>query len=161
MPRPAGRVRCASCIVGYSSTTRVYRQMPVAGQKRDYYEVLGVAPGVGEQELKSAYRKIALQYHPDRNPGNKDAEERFKEASEAYEVLSNPDKRARYDRFGHAESLFDGFGAGFCGPGNPSIVAVILGDSLGGGRGPRRSLRGCDLPCSLGISFEAAATGCV
>src|SRR5207249_1206768 len=69
--------------------------------KRDYYEVLGVGRSASEQELKSAYRKLAMQYHPDRNPGNADAEEKFKEASEAYGVLADGDKRARYDRFGH------------------------------------------------------------
>ena len=68
--------------------------------KRDYYEVLGVAKNASPEELKKAYRKLALQYHPDRNPGDKEAEEKFKEAAEAYDVLSNPDKRARYDQFG-------------------------------------------------------------
>src|SRR5215471_15123919 len=132
MPRPARRVRCASCIVGYSSTTRVYRQMPVAGQKRDYYEVLGVARGVGEQELKSAYRKVALQFHPDRNPGNKDAEEKFKEASEAYEVLRDEEKRARYDRFGHSGPGFEGFGqGGFTTVNLNEIFGEIFGDIFG------------------------------
>ena len=70
--------------------------------KRDYYEVLGVGKNATPEELKKAYRKLALQYHPDRNPGDKEAEEKFKEAAEAYDVLSNPDKRARYDQFGHA-----------------------------------------------------------
>ena len=70
--------------------------------KRDYYEVLGVDKNATPDELKKAYRKLALQYHPDRNPGNKEAEEKFKEAAEAYDVLSNPDKKARYDQFGHA-----------------------------------------------------------
>ena len=71
-------------------------------QKRDYYEVLGVGAGASDQEIKSAYRKLAVKYHPDKNPGSKEAEERFKEAAEAYSVLSDPDKRARYDRFGHS-----------------------------------------------------------
>ena len=79
-------------------------------RKRDYYEVLGVSRGASEDELKSAYRRLALQYHPDRNPDDAEAEERFKEASEAYAVLSDPEKRSRYDHFG-----FDGVGAG--GPG--------------------------------------------
>ena len=70
--------------------------------KRDYYDVLGVARNASEQEIKSAYRKLALQYHPDRNPDNKEAEERFKEAAEAYSVLSDSQKRGQYDRFGHA-----------------------------------------------------------
>ncbi|MBP5317328.1 MAG: DnaJ domain-containing protein, partial [Bacteroidales bacterium] len=71
-------------------------------EKRDYYEVLGVEKNASEEEIKKAYRKKAIQYHPDKNPGDKEAEEKFKEAAEAYDVLSNPDKRARYDRFGHA-----------------------------------------------------------
>src|ERR671912_2075434 len=86
--------------------------------KRDYYETLGVAKGAGAEEIKKAYRKVAMQYHPDRNPGDKVAEEKFKEAAEAYEILSDPDKRATYDRYGH-EGLrrggqspnFDGFGS--------------------------------------------------
>lgn len=70
--------------------------------KRDYYEVLGVSKGADEAEIKKAYRKVAMEFHPDRNPGDKVAEEKFKEAVEAYEILSNPDKKARYDRLGHA-----------------------------------------------------------
>ena len=79
--------------------------------KKDYYEVLGVNKSADEGEIKKAYRKLALQYHPDKNPNNKDAEEKFKEAAEAYEVLSDADKRARYDRFGHAGVSQNGGGA--------------------------------------------------
>ena len=78
--------------------------------KRDYYEVLGVGRTVNDQELKSAYRKLALQYHPDRNPGNKEAEEKFKEISVAYSVLSDPEKRAKFDRFGVTDDQSGGFG---------------------------------------------------
>ena len=76
--------------------------MPTQAKKRDYYEVLGVERGVGEDDLKKAYRRLAIQFHPDRNPGDKHAEERFKELNEAYQVLSDPERRAQYDRFGHA-----------------------------------------------------------
>ena len=91
-------------------------------EKRDYYEVLGVAKNANADEIKKAYRKAAIKYHPDKNPGDKEAEEKFKEAAEAYDVLSNPDKRARYDQFGHAGMSgaagggaggFGGFGGGF------------------------------------------------
>jgi molecular chaperone DnaJ len=140
--------------------------MPAAaGQKRDYYEVLGVQKNVSGQELKSAFRKVALQYHPDRNPGNKDAEDKFKEASEAYEVLSDPERRARYDRFGHAgvggAAGGDPFGGGFQGVNINDIFGEIFGDIFGGrgGRG-RVSNRGSDLRFNLEISFEEAAFGC-
>ena len=90
-------------------------------EKRDYYEVLGVAKNANADEIKKAYRKAAIKYHPDKNPGDKEAEEKFKEAAEAYDVLSNPEKRARYDQFGHAGMSgaagagggFGGFGDGF------------------------------------------------
>lgn len=136
-----------------------------AGQKRDYYEVLGVQKSVSTQELKSAFRKVALQYHPDRNPGNKDAEEKFKEASEAYEVLSDPERRAKYDRFGHAGNPFEGFGGagagGFQGVNINDIFGEIFGDIFGGARGGRRtSSRGADLRYNLEITFEEAAFGC-
>ena len=86
-------------------------------EKRDYYEVLGVAKNATAEEIKKAYRKKAIQYHPDKNPGNKEAEEKFKEAAEAYEVLSDADKRARYDQFGH-QGLGGAAGGGFSGGGS-------------------------------------------
>ncbi|WP_434386435.1 molecular chaperone DnaJ [Melittangium boletus] len=137
----------------------------VSGQKRDYYEVLGVQKNVSGQDLKSAFRKVALQYHPDRNPGNHEAEEKFKEASEAYEVLSDPERRGRYDRFGHAgvggAAGGDPFGGGFQGVNINDIFGEIFGDIFGGrgGRG-RVSNRGADLRFNLEISFEEAAFGC-
>lgn len=127
---------------------------------RDYYEVLGVPRNASEQEIKSAYRKLALTHHPDRNPGDGQAEERFKEAAQAYGVLGDPDKRRRYDAYGHA-GVSGAAGAGF----DPTIFADfsdILGDFFGFGdvfgrrRGPRR---GADLRYNLEISFEEAAFG--
>src|SRR6202158_2791932 len=132
--------------------------MAATGQKRDYYEVLGVAREVTAQELKSAYRKVALQFHPDRNPGDKEAEEKFKEASEAYEVLSTPEKRAKYDRFGHSENLYDGFG-GFSGTAINDIFGDIFGEIFGGARRPGGRNRGTDLRYNLEITFEEAAFG--
>ena len=130
--------------------------------KRDYYEVLKVERSAAEQEIKSAYRKLAVQYHPDRNPDDARAEERFKEAAEAYAVLSDSEKRARYDRFGHQAS---GGGGGF----DPSIFADFsdvlgdifgLGDVFGGGsRRGRTVMSGADLRYDLKLSFEEAAYG--
>jgi molecular chaperone DnaJ len=128
--------------------------------KRDYYEILGVGRNATDQEIKSAYRKQALKHHPDRNPGNTQAEEQFKEAAEAYAVLGEADKRARYDRFGHAGVA----GAGGQGPGfNPDIFgdfSDILGDFFGFG-GQRRGgpARGSDLRYDLEIAFEQSYTG--
>ncbi len=127
---------------------------------RDYYEVLGVPRNASDQEIKSAYRKLALKHHPDRNPGDGPAEERFKEAAEAYGVLGDADKRRRYDTYGHA-GVSGAAGAGF----DPTIFADfsdILGDFFGFGdpfgrrRGPRR---GSDLRYNLDLSFEEAAFG--
>jgi len=131
-------------------------------QKRDYYEVLGIAREASDQEIKSAYRKLAVKYHPDKNPGSKEAEERFKEAAEAYSVLSDSEKRARYDRFGHA-----GMQGGFSGfdPATFSDFGDILGDFFGFGdlfgMGRRRGApeRGADLRYDLKISFRDAAFG--
>jgi molecular chaperone DnaJ len=133
-------------------------------QKRDYYEVLGVARTCTPQELKSAFRKLALQYHPDKNPGDKKAEESFKELSEAYEVLSDSDKRARYDRFGHQAP--GGFGpspfdAGFGGANINDIFEGIFGDIFGGGGRRSRSgrQRGRDMRYNLEVTFQEAAFG--
>jgi molecular chaperone DnaJ len=134
--------------------------------KRDYYDVLGVARGANDQQIKSAYRKLALKYHPDRNPGDKTAEERFKEAAEAYAVLADAQKRAAYDRFGHAAVSGAAGGQGF----DPTIFADFgdilggLGDVFGFGdlfSGRRRGgpQRGSDLRYDLEITFDEAAKG--
>ncbi len=129
--------------------------------KRDYYEVLGVARDAGEKEIKSAYRKLAIQYHPDKNPGDAAAEETFKEAAEAYSILSDDDKRQRYDRFGHQG--VQGAGAAGFDPSTFCDFADILGDLFGFGRrsggaagGPQR---GADLRYDLELTFEEAAFG--
>lgn len=134
-------------------------------EKRDYYEVLGVSKGAADDELKRAYRKLAKKYHPDLNPDDKEAERKFKEASEAYEVLSDPQKRANYDRFGHAAA-----DAGFGGSGGTGAydfggfdVSDIFEQFFGGGvsSSPRRSgpRRGKDLQKVLNLTFEEAAKG--
>lgn len=131
-------------------------------QKRDYYEVLGVSRTAPVDEIKKAYRRLAVKYHPDKNPGDKEAEEKFKEAAEAYSVLSDQEKRANYDRFGHSASSFQGFqGAEF------TDFADILGDLFGfgdvfGGGGRRRgnrATRGNDLRYDLHLSFQEAVFG--
>jgi molecular chaperone DnaJ len=129
--------------------------------KRDYYEVLGVGREADAEAIKKAYRKLALKHHPDRNPDDKAAEEQFKEASEAYQVLSDPEQRARYDRYGHA--AFDpssGFG-GFEFTSNfEDLFGDIFGDFFGGGRRSRhRPRRGEDLRYDLDIGFEDAVFG--
>jgi molecular chaperone DnaJ len=135
----------------------------MAKEKGDYYEILGVSRDATESELKTAYRKLAHKYHPDKNPGNKDAEEKFKQASEAYAVLSDAEKRAQYDRFGHAGmgnmgedfsqgiNIQDIFG---------DIFGEFFGGAGGGGRKQRRGERGSDLRYHLSIKFEEAAFGC-
>ncbi|HLH43423.1 MAG TPA: molecular chaperone DnaJ [Bryobacteraceae bacterium] len=133
--------------------------------KRDYYEVLGVGRDADDQAIKSAYRKLALQYHPDRNPGSKDAEEKFKEAAEAYSVLSDAQKRAAYDRFGHqgvaAAAGAGGFDAGFPDLGDILSDVFGFGDFFGGGRAQRRNRpqRGEDLRYDLEIAFEDSMRG--
>ncbi|HEY0058531.1 MAG TPA: molecular chaperone DnaJ [Flavisolibacter sp.] len=140
--------------------------------KRDYYEVLGVSKGASADEIKKAYRKVAMQYHPDRNPGDKAAEEKFKEAAEAYEVLSDGDKKAQYDRFGHAgvrsaaggsqggpnmEDIFSQFGDVF----GEDVFGSFFGGQRGGGGGQRRSRgsRGSNLRIKLKLNFEEIAKG--
>ena len=135
--------------------------------KRDYYEVIGVGRDASEQEIKSAYRKLALEYHPDRNPGDHEAEERFKESAEAYSVLGDSEKRGRYDRFGHAAVGAGGPGSSGFDAGVFSDFSDILGDLFGfgdssGGSGRQTSRspnRGADLRYDLELSFEEAAFG--
>ncbi len=137
-------------------------------EKRDYYEVLEVAKNASADEIKKAYRKKAIQYHPDKNPGDKEAEEKFKEAAEAYEVLSNPDKRARYDQFGHAGMS----GAGGFGGGGFSMDDIFsrfgdifgggFGDFFGGGgrsNGGQRVNRGSNLRVTVKLTLEEIANG--
>tara|TARA_B100000029_G_scaffold454894_1_gene481721 strand:+ start:267 stop:1403 length:1137 start_codon:yes stop_codon:yes gene_type:complete len=135
-------------------------------EKRDYYEVLGVDRDASAAEIKKSYKKIALKNHPDRNPGDDSAVERFKEAAEAFDVLSNPDKKARYDRFGHA-GLQGGGGAGPSGFSDVGDIFSMFGDifegfGFGGGRpgGGRRVRRGSHLQTSLSIELPDAAEGC-
>src|SRR5215213_8313935 len=124
--------------------------------KRDYYEVLGVAKGASEADMKSAFRKLAMKYHPDRNPGDKDAEIHFKEVNEAYQTLSDGQKRAAYDRFGHA--AFSQGGAGGPGFGNEfgDFMSDIFDNFFGDGRGQPGRERGADLRYNLEISLEEA-----
>jgi molecular chaperone DnaJ len=134
--------------------------------KRDYYEILGVTKSATPEEIKKAYRKLAIQYHPDKNPDNPEAEEKFKEAAEAYEVLSNPEKRQRYDQFGHQglggnggfggggmnmEDIFSQFGDIFGGGGFESF--------FGGGRGGRRTKKGTNLRVKLKLNLKEIANG--
>ena len=138
-------------------------------EKRDYYEVLGVDRGADEATIKKAYRQLAKKYHPDMNPGDQEAEKKFKEASEAYSVLSDPEKRRQYDQFGHA-AFEQGGGAGgfggfdFNGGDMGDIFGDIFGDFFGGGRKRSASgnspMKGANIRASVRISFEEAVFGC-
>lgn len=141
-------------------------------EKRDYYEVLGLQKGASDEEIKKAYRKLAKKYHPDLNPGDASAEQNFKEVNEAYEVLSDPDKKARYDAYGHAgvdpnmgaDAGGFGFGGGF-GSADFGDLGDIFSSFFGGGGGSTSSrrnapARGSDVEVRLSISFEEAAFGC-
>lgn len=139
--------------------------------KRDYYDILGVAKTADASEIKSAYRKLAIKYHPDKNPDNKEAEEMFKEAAEAYEILSNPEKRQRYDQFGHAGNSASGFGGG--GGMNMDDIFSQFGDIFGGGGSPfdsffggggrsgggRRVQRGSNLRIKVKLTLSEIANG--
>ncbi|MEA4934041.1 MAG: DnaJ domain-containing protein, partial [Lawsonibacter sp.] len=136
-------------------------------QKRDYYEVLGVSKGATDEEIKKAYRKLAKQYHPDMNPDDKASETRFKEVNEAYEMLSDKEKRAKYDQFGHA-GVDPNFGSGGFGGGfdmGDIDLGDIFGSFFGGGFGAQQqranaTQRGESLRAALTITFEEAAFGC-
>ncbi len=141
----------------------------MAENKRDYYEVLGIQKDASAEDIKRAYRKCAMKYHPDRNPGNKEAEEKFKEAGEAYEVLSDEEKRARYDQYGFAgvDPNFapGGGGGGYGGFGDFGDLGDIFGEFFGGGSTRRASQqnaahRGENVLTRLELSFEEAAFGC-
>ncbi len=144
----------------------------MAENKRDYYEVLGVQKSASAEEIKKAYRKAAMKYHPDRNPGDKEAEAKFKEVGEAYEVLSDDSKRQRYDQFGFAgvDPNYGGggngpYGAGFSGFGDFGDFGDIFGEFFGGGRSSRQSAqnaprRGENIMSHLELTFEEAAFGC-
>ena len=142
----------------------------MAEQKRDYYEVLGVDKSADESAIKKAYRNLAKKYHPDANPGDAEAEKKFKEASEAYAILSDPEKKRQYDQYGHA--AFDGMGGGaggfdFNGADFGDIFGDIFGDFFGGGFGGSRTrsanngpMKGANLRTSVRITFEEAVFGC-
>ena len=142
--------------------------------KRDYYEILGVERNASKDELKKAYRKLAMQFHPDRNPGDKESEEKFKEAAEAYEILNNDDKRAKYDRFGHdgvrgsgygsqgfsdINDIFSHFSDIFGGGGGSSIFDDFFGGGQQRGRQRGRGVPGSDLKVTLKLTLEEISEG--
>jgi molecular chaperone DnaJ len=140
--------------------------------KRDFYEILGVTKSASTEEIKKAYRKVAIKFHPDKNPDNPEAEDKFKEAAEAYEILSNPEKKQRYDQYGHAGMNGGGFGGGGAGGMNMEDIFSQFGDIFGGGGSPfdsffgggggggrRRGRRGTNLRIKLKLSLEEIANG--
>ena len=141
-------------------------------EKRDYYEVLGVSKGATADEIKKAYRKLAMKYHPDYNPGDKEAEEKFKELNEANEVLSDPEKRQRYDQFGFAgvdpnygAGAGGGFGGGFGGVDLGDLFGDIFGGGFGGFGGgsranPNAPRKGQDIRVRITLNFQEAVHGC-
>ncbi len=130
--------------------------------KQDYYEILGVSKTAEEREIKKAYKRLAMKYHPDRNQGDKEAEAKFKEIKEAYEILTDAQKRAAYDQYGHAafEQGGMGGGGGFGGGADFSdIFGDVFGDIFGGGRGRQRAARGADLRYNMELTLEEAVRG--
>jgi DnaJ-class molecular chaperone len=129
--------------------------------KQDYYEILGVSKTAEEREIKKAYKRLAMKYHPDRNQGDKEAEAKFKEIKEAYEILTDAQKRAAYDQYGHAAFEQGGMGGGGFGGGGfgggadfSDIFGDVFGDIFGGGRGRQRAARGADLRYNMDLTLE-------
>jgi len=149
----------------YTPSVAITGKSDLSMAKRDYYEILGISKDASASELKKAYRRIAMKHHPDRNPGDKASEDKFKEASEAYEILSDPQKRAAYDQFGHAGvdqngGMGGGAGAGAGFGSFSDIFGDVFGDIFGGGRGGRGGpSRGADLRYNLQLSLEDAVRG--